>query len=219
MRIIPRAATPRDIAWVADFHDLVVGLITEGMRPKVAAYLTGETGSTAKRIWREIHGSRCPSGGMQRPEPRFFLNANGSKIAPGAAWNMQSALLLDNLQFFHAAVDVRVNEGWLLLTAYRSYMSQTDDLYEQRRIKRLSIEDGYNLMRLAHIDAPEYAQISLHFCKGCHRSHIAVPNLDPISYHCPYATMLETRAKRSRAGQKGNEARWGGAAAKARAAD
>jgi hypothetical protein len=141
---IPENARPRDPRWAVAFLELAQGLVIAGAKAKLVERFTDLPHSKIKALYKALRGTSPPAGPIMQGSARYF--ALPGKHTSEAA-RIQCVIFLACYQRMLKITSTPMQRGWLLLAAFNSYLSITEEsLNAVNSIKRLDINQAYALL-------------------------------------------------------------------------
>ena len=180
---IPASATPRDPHWLHAFLTLAQGLVVAGAKAKIIVRFTGFYHSQIKEMYKALRGTRPPPGPIVQASATYF--ARPSKRS-SAATRIQYIIFLGCYSRLSQGMTIPVHRGWLLLSAYNSYLSLTQPLYETTAVKRLNINQAYALLTYCgFMEGSNVAALRMRQCPDCSINYPVTAKDAPDSDVCP----------------------------------
>ena len=173
MQPIPENARPGDPRWAVAFLDLAQGLVIEGAKAKLIERFTDLPRSKIKELYKALRGTPPPAGPVMQGSARYFA-------LPGKhtseALRIQCVIFLACYERMAKISSTPVQRGWLLLAAFNSYLSITEEkLSPADAIKRLDINQAYALLSYCGFTTmPNGAELQLRQCEICSISYPVV---------------------------------------------
>jgi len=124
MRPIPENARPGDPRWAVAFLDLAQGLVTAGAKAKIIERFTDLPRRKIKELYKALRGTSPPAGPVMQGSARYFA-------LPGKHTSetirLQCVIFLACYERMAKITATPVQRGWLLLAAFNSYLSITEE--------------------------------------------------------------------------------------------
>ena len=155
------------------FLDLAQGLVIAGAKAKLIERFTDLPRSKIKELYKALRGTSPPAGPVMQGSARYF--AVPGKHTSEAA-RIQCAIFLACYERMAKITSTPVQRGWLLLAAFNSYLSITEEkLSPADSIKRLDINQAYALLTYCgFMTMLNGAELQLRQCQICSISYPVV---------------------------------------------
>ena len=155
------------------FLDLAQGLVIAGAKAKLIERFTDLPRSKIKELYKALRGTSPPAGPVMQGSARYF--AVPGKHTSEAA-RIQCAIFLACYERMAKITSTPVQRGWLLLAAFNSYLSITEEkLSPADSIKRLDINQAYALLAYCgFMTMLNGAELQLRQCQICSISYPVV---------------------------------------------
>jgi hypothetical protein len=168
-----------------------------GAKGKIIERFTHLSHRKVRKIYRALRRTAPPSGPVMQGSARYF--ARPSKRTP-TEWSIQCAIFLACYERMSKITTMPVQRGWLLLTAFNSYLSLTEKLHETTSVKRLDINQAYALLSYCgFMMMSSGAKLQRRLCPNCSINYPVVADEAPDTQACPVCTI---NAKCERATEK-----------------
>ena len=190
MRPIPENARPGDPRWAVAFLDLAQGLVTAGAKAKIIERFTDLPRRKIKELYKALRGTSPPAGPVMQGSARYFA-------LPGKHTSetirLQCVIFLACYERMAKITSTPVQRGWLLLAAFNSYLSITEEnLSSTDSSKRLDINQAYALLSYCgFMTMREGAELQLRQCPVCSMSYPVVAAEAIVNQGCPVCAIDE----------------------------
>lgn len=187
MRPIPKDADPTDPRWESAFLDLAQGFVMAGAKVRIITRFADIPVAKIRRMYRSLREMDPPAGPVAQASARFFA-------LPGKhtseAWNFQCAIFLGCYERLASITDVPLHRGWRLLTAFTVYLSLTEKLARDARVKRLDINQAYALLtHCGFLEAAGTPELQRMECPVCLMHFLVVTTERADLQGCPICAM------------------------------
>jgi len=186
MKPLPDNARPGDPRWAIAFLDLAEGLVMAGAKGKIIERFTNLSHRRVTSMYKAFRGIAPPAGPVMQGSARYF--AMPSKRT-STAWSIQCAIFLACYERMGRITKTPVQRGWLLLAAFNSYLSLTENLKETTSIKRLDINQAYALLTYCGFMMLPAAELQRKECPICSIKYPVVANEGLKTQACPVYTI------------------------------
>lgn len=186
MKPLPHTAQYDDPAWTIQFLQLAHAMVKHGMRPKIIQRYTDLRRQRVTALYKALRDDMPAPGAIYCGEAKFF--AIPSRYT-SASWVLQGAIFLECFERVTRIASYRINEGWLIVRAFESYLAQTQKLVDGvPGTKRLDINQAYALLVKVSFLNPEFVKdnvLQRQPCTGCGVNFLVVTNEEPDNQFCP----------------------------------
>ena len=180
---IPESANFKDPFWKPKFLELANMLIELGANPKLVARYTDLSERQITQAFVSILGKEPEAGRITASAPRRYAVVSERG---GYGLLLQATLFANCYLQLEAAISEPVNRGWLLATAYRSYLRLTPQLCDAESNKRLPISAAYDIV--CHIGIGNYrneAALRMKGCDDCGINYLTLREAESFNQCCP----------------------------------
>jgi hypothetical protein len=109
------------------------------------------------------------------------------------SWVLQGAIFLECFDRVRRITDYPINDGWLILHAFETYLAQTKKLVDSvPETKRLDINQCYALLIKVSFLKPEFAKdnvLQRKPCVQCGVNYLVLTNEEPDHQSCPVCSI------------------------------
>lgn len=203
---IPESAEFDDPIWIGRFHDLANAMISLDAKTKIIARYTGLPTKAVLNRYKRLTGRGAPVGRSQTFAPERFVTGSPRN---GYDWNIQAAAYVGIYLKIEAALDEKVNRGWLLTVAYQVYERLTEPTRTASpSTQMLSFNRAYDLMNsIGHGIGRNSAALRLSTCTQCQSGFLSANTMEPDSQRCPVCDLEKKYERMSKCAHKMTEVR------------
>jgi hypothetical protein len=183
---IPVSAFFHDPLWLGRFIDLANELVLMNAKPKIIARYTGLQSKAIATRYLRLNNTIAKKGRLKLASSRSFAAVHKRW---GYDWNIQAATFASICLKIERSFDFPLNRGWLLATAYKTYLSLTEGMMKPLpTLNRLTFDDAYDLMN--HF-LPDRAGLALHECNDCGTNYLVITEAELDGQNCPMCSMQQ----------------------------